>query len=287
MTFNLLPKIRVHSWGGFGSQLNTIALVYDLSNRFPKRRIEILMRTGGVHGATFELEDLGFNNLKITNLQIRSSNIISENIKIDSKLHKLKSLLKYGLYKTGLYSSCNSRKDFHSLKPWVLTIRGSYNFYPSDSFLDHLSKKLSINKDYNDSYSKHNLIHYRLGDLITLQTKKPIEEEVIVEQVKKLSLSNLNSKFCVISSDPEIAQKRFAAFNLPYKIDFLYVKPSDVLKFGLSGTSFIGTNSKMSIWVVMLRLHSKIGFNLLPRDFQKYFDELLARDFEKEILDFY
>lgn len=285
MTFNLLPKIRVHSWGGFGSQLNTIALVHDLSNRFPKRKIEILMRTGGVHGATFELEDLGLNDLNITNLQIRKSNVISENIELDSKLRKLKTLLKYGLYKSGLYSSCNSREDFNSLKPWILTIRGSYNFYPSDSFLDYLSKKLK--SDYNDSYSKYNLIHYRLGDLITLQTKKPIEEEVIIEQAKQVFLSNLNPKFCVISSDPEIAKNKFAAFNLPYKIDFLYVKPSDVLKFGLRGTSFIGTNSKMSIWVVMLRLHSKAGFNLLPRDFKKYFDKLLIQGFEKDILDFY
>lgn len=285
MTFNLLPKIRVHSWGGFGSQLNTIALVHDLSNRFPERKIEILMRTGGVHAATFELEDLGFNDLKITNLQIQNSNFISENIKVDSKLHKLKTLLTYGLYKTGLYSTCNSRKDFNSLKPWILTIRGSYNFYPSDSFLDYLSKKLK--SDYNDSYAKYNLIHYRLGDLITLQTKKPIEEEVIIEQAKQMFLSSLNPNFCVISSDPEIAKNKFAAFNLPYKIDFLYVKPSDVLKFGMRGTSFIGTNSKMSIWVVMLRLHSKVGFNLLPRDFKKYFDNLLIQGFEKDILDFY
>lgn len=280
-----MPKIRVHSWGGFGSQLNAIALAYELSNRFPKRKIEIFMRTGGVHGATFELEDLELNDFIITKLKICDKNVVSEGNESHFKLGKLKPLLKYGLYKSGLYSSCNSQNDLKSLKPWVLTIRGSYNFYPSDSFFDYLIKKLNI--AYDNLYSKYNLIHYRLGDLITLQTKKPIEEEVIVEQVKQLYLSTLNPKFCVISSDPEIAQKKFSEFNLPYEIDFLYTKPSDVLKFGLSGSSFIGTNSKMSIWVVMLRLHSKVGFNLLPEDFQKYFDRLLIQGLKKEILDFY
>jgi len=285
LTLCLLPKIRVHSWGGFGSQLNAIALAHELSNRFPKRKIEILMRTGGVHGATFELDDLELNDFMITNLKIRDKSFVSKDNESNFKLGKLKSLLKYGLYKLGLYSSCNSQNDLKSLKPWVLTIRGSYNFYPSDSFFDYLIKKLNIEPD--DLYSRYNLIHYRLGDLITLQTKKPIEEEVIVEQVKQLYLSTLNPKFCVISSDPEIAQKKFSEFNLPYDIDFLYTKPSDVLKFGLSSSSFIGTNSKMSIWVVMLRLHSKVGFNLLPEDFQKYFDRLLIQGLEKEILDFY
>ena len=280
-----MPKIRVHSWGGFGSQLNAIALAHELRNRFPKRKIEILMRTGGVHSATFELEDLKLNDFIITNLKIRDKNVVSEDNESNFKLGKLKSLLKYGLYKSGLYSSCNSQNDLKSLKPWVLTIRGSYNFYPSDSFFDYLIKKLNIEPD--NLYSRYNLIHYRLGDLITLQTKRPIEEEVIAEQVKQLYLSTLNPKFCVISSDPGIAQKKFSEFNLPYEIDFLYTKPSDVLKFGLSSFSFIGTNSKMSIWVVMLRLHSKVGFNHLPEDFQKYFDRLLIQGLEKEILDFY
>lgn len=285
MIFILLPSIRVHSWGGFGSQLNTIALVHDLKKRFPKRKIEILIRTGGVHNAVFELEDLALNDLKITYLQIRDRYTISENIELDSKLRQVKKLLKYSLRKLGFFSSCNSRKDFYSLKPWVMTIRGSYNFYPSKSFLDYLGDKLDKVRD--GSYSEYNLIHYRLGDLVSLQTKQPIRDELIVEQVKQLALSNLNSKFCVISSDPEIAKKKFEAYHLPYKIYFLYVKPYEVLKLGVSAKSFLGTNSKMSIWVVMLRLYLKKDFNLLPKDFGKFFNELTLQGFEKENLDFY
>ena len=43
-----LPPLRIHSWGGLGSQLFAIALAEELKVIFPKRSFKIVLHTGGV-----------------------------------------------------------------------------------------------------------------------------------------------------------------------------------------------------------------------------------------------
>ena len=40
---SLLPEIRVHTWGGFGSQLFTAHLILRLKYRFPGRNIKVII----------------------------------------------------------------------------------------------------------------------------------------------------------------------------------------------------------------------------------------------------
>jgi hypothetical protein len=51
-------KLRVHSWGGLGSQLFVLAFIYDLRKKFPKKKILLVHHTSGVSRRLFELDSI-------------------------------------------------------------------------------------------------------------------------------------------------------------------------------------------------------------------------------------
>ena len=279
---SLLPSIKVNCWGGYGSQLNAIAVAYDLQKKFPFRRVVVILWTGGGHNAQCELEDLVLNEFKIIERNINTSQSIKNFKKSNSKIFKFRQTLKRFINKMGFYSTCESRNIFNSLKPWIISLRGSYNYYPSPDFVKFLNNKL-IDKKY-ESHNKYNFIHYRLGDLLTLETKSPINEHLIFDQIYKIR--NMSDLY-VLSSNPKIAKDKFKSLNLKFQKYFLSSSPNDVLYYGVCGNSFIGTNSKMSLWVVILRLNSNLGNNFLPKEFELYFTKKLGQEIDATAVEFF
>ena len=51
-------KLRIHCWGGLGSQLYAVALIYDLLKRFPKRKITLYLHTSGATRRHSEIEGI-------------------------------------------------------------------------------------------------------------------------------------------------------------------------------------------------------------------------------------
>ena len=49
-------RLRIHSWGGLGSQLFALSLIFDLVRKFPKKRIELIHHTAGVTRRLFEVD---------------------------------------------------------------------------------------------------------------------------------------------------------------------------------------------------------------------------------------
>ena len=70
--FSCIP-LRVHCWGGLGSQLYALAVAYDLQRKYPKRKIKLLLHTGGVTKRVSELDfidSIGFEIIQISDFQI-------------------------------------------------------------------------------------------------------------------------------------------------------------------------------------------------------------------------
>jgi hypothetical protein len=285
MLSSLLPRVRIHCWGGFGSQLNALAVAYDLIQRFPKRKIEIVIRTGGMHNAEFELTELQLNEFNVKEKkilpEITGARILGSQVKIS----RFKSIIKFWLEKFGIFATCDSRDLFNSVKPWVVTIRGSYNYLPSPDFMDYLINKLQIKKF--DSFANNNVVHYRLGDLLTLNTKSPIGKDKILDQMKKCKDLANNNSFIIMSSDPDVAYRKFSNLEETFIITSIFVNATEVLKYGINSATFIGTNSKMSLWVVILRVYLKIRGNFLPNEFRSYFNQSKVNYFYESCIDFY
>ena len=52
----ILPALRVHSWGGFGSQLFAAHAILRIQKLFPYRRIKVIIHSSGVTKRTKEVD---------------------------------------------------------------------------------------------------------------------------------------------------------------------------------------------------------------------------------------
>ena len=66
-----LPALRVHSWGGFGSQLFTAYVVLKLQKQFTNRRIKVVVHTSGVtrRVSEFDFETLGVEMIQVETIR--------------------------------------------------------------------------------------------------------------------------------------------------------------------------------------------------------------------------
>ncbi len=64
---SFLPALRVHTWGGFGSQLFTAYLILKLQRDIPQRSIVAVNHTSGVSRRTTEFD---FDSLGVASRQI-------------------------------------------------------------------------------------------------------------------------------------------------------------------------------------------------------------------------
>lgn len=285
MVSYFLPKVVVHSWGGFGSQLNALGLAYGLSLKYPKRRIRIVFRTGGEHKAFYEL-----NNLQINEFEIRFKKIEEKATHImpsvlTPNLNICKNFTKASLIKLGLYATCESKSEFDSIKPWVLVIRGSYNLFPSKEFVNYLQKK--IENRVENLLDNDVTVHYRLGDLMTLETKSPISEEILLQQLNSTVKGTSSISCIILSSDPDTATLKFAQLKTSMIIKSEYATPVEVLKIGTKSKIFLGTNSKISMWVVFIRMNLGLKNSFLPHNFKSIFDQSFEENFIREYVEFY
>jgi uncharacterized protein YlzI (FlbEa/FlbD family) len=264
MKLQFYPAIKVHCWGGFGSQLNALALAQRLHELFENRKIILVIHEGGRHNAKFELEDIDLSDF---NIELKSDFSGNNYVVKNNSKASINRIVKYFLRKLGFYNSCNSLKDIQKLRPWVLIVKGSYNLFPTETFLHFLNlqlKKIRV-KDQFDI-----VIHYRLGDLLNLQEKDPIEASILIDLLISIERKYEINKIILLTSDPEIASSLFKKNNsqIAAKMFFSYAKPIEVLNYGISGKIFIGTNSKMSLWPVWLRTTNDSIDNYLPYVFQ-------------------
>ena len=283
MKLKFYPPIKVHSWGGFGSQLNALALAQRLRELFKFRKITLIIHEGGRHNAKFELEDLDLSEF---NVELTTDTYSNNYVHHSTSKANINKVLKYSLSKLGFYNPCDSLKDIKKLKPWVLVIRGSYNLFPTETFINFINlqlKRVSTQEKFTV------VIHYRLGDLLSLQEKDPIDQSRLINLLNDIEDKCEIKNIVLLSSDPDIARSLFNRNDpqLAAKISFFYARPIDVLTYGVSGEIFIGTNSKMSIWPVWLRTVETSLDNYLPSIFQNELNFLNQNSAKKFRLFFY
>ena len=171
----LFPTVRIHSWGGLGSQLFAIALAKDFQAIFPKRSIVIVLHTGGVTRRLPEVvelfPDFDYQYQEDFQLKNNGSQKISNQSKFDLRIH-----LKKVINLIGFLADCNDDSSTNRLFPWVLSIRGHYSYRSiHPNFLSQLAEHCqSIEGVITTNLSKTCVVHYRLGDLLLISEKDPI-----------------------------------------------------------------------------------------------------------------
>ena len=263
----LLPPLRIHSWGGFGSQLFTAFLTIKVKKLYPARRIKVIIHTSGVTRrntefnfnslgvATVELDDFKADSKAINPSLHRSSTRFSQKLSLAGK----KLLLMLHLVETS-----NSDSLLSSIKPWTLSIRGHYTRITLDMPTVTLLYALLHNQETDDSLIQYSLaLHYRLGDLIHLKQKAPIEpkrvEEIAGKYIHLLKDSILLTDSTPFESQLYVQDERILRL---FKIDSL--SPNTTLMTCVMANTFIGTTAKISIWAAIFRQYIFFKRSYLP-----------------------
>lgn len=159
----------------------------------------------------------------------------------------------------GIIITDDSKSIVRRVKPWTRDIRCHYStqHIPSRIFdllveqADGLDQVLSQSKCMQSS--SQIAIHYRLGDLVELGSKKPVDWDRISSVVRNIMTENSSQIEVSISSDsPELALSILKDSFPEMNFQVLAANAWNTILQFVNSTVFVGTNSKLSLWIAMI-----------------------------------
>ena len=233
-----------------------------------------MLHTGGVTKRVSELDFIptsDFELIQINDFQARSNDYINQ---VESNKIRLRRSLVKILYRFNFIASANSNAEFKNIQPWTFSTRGHY-FYRevSANFYEYLLKYLKL-KERPITQSEFEIaIHYRMGDLLTLSEKSISPAYKIIDVVRQVQKTHNNSKIYVYSDSPQVAKETLFNAGLTDEFAIIDLSTKDVIRACVGANYFIGTGSKVSLWIVNIRRYlGEINNNYLEG-----FDDKLYR----------
>ena len=264
----MFPKLRIHSWGGFGSQLNALAVALTLNEKFPSRKIHLVVHTSGLTERNLEIEELIPPNITFEVV----SDFAKRN-KPEKKLN-LRQIFWSILRVFPLVTRTNSTGDLNKLYFWTLAVRGHYSqvTFP-DSVIFNLADILEL-KINSIMGNQPNVVHYRLGDLLFLD-KDFVDPNRLIHNIREINQKD----WIVLSDSIEYATKVLSnSQDEMIHMSFLNVSPIQVLKYAINAKVFIGTNSKLSIWASIFRLKLHQLDSYMPYELKENLSKVIGAE---------
>ncbi len=271
--FPLLPALRVHSWGGFGSQLFTAYVILKVQKRYPGRRIKVIVHTSGVtrRVSEFEFTKLGVTVVQVEDFEsvkLQGRAVINLQNQSFSTVKFLKKIA-FGVMKSLRFvQTADTNKSFDSVSIWTLALRGHYTRLSIDhELIASLYKVLFDNKDFQKSTISSAIIHYRLGDLMNLVEKSPISPER-VEKVLELVGPEIESVKVLSDSSEDEYRNFVTGSRVLSSLTLKNLEPLPSLWLCITSIVFVGTGAKLSLWAAIFRdiVHNEHSF--LPNEFK-------------------
>ena len=251
-------KIKVHSWGGLGSQLFALAVVFEINMRIPNRNIELIHHTAGVTKRFFELELM--LNLKsalkiIDDYKELNNQLQYPSVKFIRKL--LVRGIKLILNKTRISIDLDDNPNLNRIKPWTLEIRGHYSKRHIESFF--LEECIRFFNNFNtdpEELSESLIVHYRLGDLLIITEKTFIAPHRVTRRIAEIKETYPVKRAIIYSDSIEEAKIKLEKINNMFSlVNFIDAPTQTVIQNSINSPYFLGTNSKVSLWIVKFRNH--------------------------------
>ena len=257
--------LKIHSWGGLGSQLFALALAHDLKSQYPNRKISLVLHTSGV---TLRQSELDFVSARVypisqvNDFQADLRNKLSGN---RSSTTFFKFMIKKLLVAAKFICVGSTDLELKKIKPWTISLRGHYfDRKISPSFFDYLILSLDLKVEDLDPSKFELAIHYRMGDLLNLTEKSFVPAEKIVNQVNSVVRDKEKIKITVYSDSPIEAKEQLISAGLKQNFIVREVATIQVIRECINVDFFIGTNSKVSLWIVNLRRYlGRLNHNYL------------------------
>lgn len=277
----MLP-IRVHCWGGLGSQLFAYIVANRMRFRFPGRRIQIRLHTGGITRRNRELPEFSMVEvLEIDDYPKQGPSLHKTNSMIqkwrEKLFDKVKPIGKQYLKNFGLFNDLNSEVEWARVRPWIVSSRGHYSqLQLTDSDLNSVCDLLSATfgkKLYEKTWPAETAIHIRLGDLMSL---KPEALDFVPKLIRELKQHNSGFPIKIYSDSNLVDVEKFLGVLPPNAILVEGVSTLDVIYNSLLSHNFIGSNSKVTFWIAALRVHLGTSEStLVPTNIFRWLSESL------------
>lgn len=268
----MFPSVRIHTWGGLGSQLYALALSIDLKDKVFKRQKKFINHTGGT---TKRLPEMSFYTENTKSVDDFDTNDKQET-KNSSFKGTIKLYFKKLIFVTGFYAECNDNRDMHAMKPWVIVIRGHYSHRQvSKESVTIIFQKIEENyfRAHDTKPDRAFAMHYRLGDLEVISEKSPIRLESIQEIIDEITTDQSIQFLSLYSDTLDLAKQRLNFTNNGLIIKSEDKLPLETIYECVMSHTFVGTNSKISFWIAICRsVFKSEGFTYLPLEIKHMID---------------
>ncbi len=273
------PELKIHAWGGLGSQLFAVALLKDLQKKFPQRKMTILLHTGGVTRRIPEVVDL-FPEISFRYDDDFSAPSIGSDTRVRNLRTRLSPYLKRFLSQLSLLQTCDDDASFERVRLWTQSIRGHYSYRTiNQDFLEILSCRLQVASPGIESVDEVCSVHYRLGDLLYLVNKHPIAPSTILKEIDRLNTISCLAEIEIYSDSPSRALELLNPQGWQ-KMSALGLDTVSVLARATQTGYFIGTSSKVSFWIVGIRSAVLKKLSSIPTLNRREITGLLNEDFK-------
>ena len=269
--------LKIHCWGGLGSQLLALNYYLRVQELYPRKRIILVLHTGGITARNSEIDFLSnkINLLKVDDYRAGSNDKQSHTTDSNSIFNFVKASIK-PLANNFRFVITDDKKVL-KVKFWTFSVRCTYNSnILRKQDIVHMADILGI----TSSSAEQNFtgVHYRMGDLPTLKPSALVPLDSISKIINDLNKAGAVIDKVRIYSDSIIDNSNL---QLPKEIDSEW-KSVDTLQT-ISELSkaqyFIGTSSKVSLWVAIFRWAlNAAGDVYLPSSIMNQFDQLTNID---------
>lgn len=269
--------LKIHCWGGLGSQLLALNYYLRVQELYPRKRIILVLHTGGITARNSEIDFLSnkINLLKVDDYRAGSNDKQSHTTDSNSIFNFVKASIK-PLANNFRFVITDDKKVL-KVKFWTFSVRCTYtsNILRKQDIV-YMADILGITS--NSAEQNFTGVHYRMGDLPTLKPSALVPLDSISKIITDLNKAGAVIDKVWIYSDSIVENSNL---QLPKEIDSEW-KSVDTLQT-ISELSkaqyFIGTSSKVSLWVAIFRWAlNTAGDVYLPSSIMNQFDQLTNID---------
>jgi len=234
-----------------------------LERKFPGRNLQLVLHTGGITERRSEI-DFVRNRISLVSINDFNSEVGRADNKHSIRFNLstiLKKLLKH------LLDICRvvitNESNVMQILPWTTQVRCSYsNIGLSSALIKTLGELVQFPDKKIDSGFIG--VHFRIGDLVALKPQSLIDNSAIINLIDNLDQKEKNPNKIVIYSDSELKLDDFQSLT-GYTIEIRNIDTLNTIFDLTYPRVFIGTNSKVSLWVAIFRYGYKIpGLIFLP-----------------------
>lgn len=252
-----------------------------MSSVFPYRRTRIIFHSGGITQRQREIPDswlVNFDFTEVNDYDHSASNDLSPPSRGNKTILRL---VRGPIKRLGFLADLNHEVDFERLKITLLEVRGHYSGIALTVSEVHHIRDLIFEHFFEQPSSSCMSIHYRLGDLMEIGSKTYIHPTRLALAISIFD----NVDEIMIYSDSTKAPPIYQLGSRldGYTLNLVSIGPIETIANCFQCQIFVGTNSKISLWVALLRLltgHS--GYTLLPLELRTTLARLMHRNINEE-----